>query len=144
MDNTHLPNTTREVRAFVAEDSAAIRERLVALLAEGGEISVVGEANTADSAIKAILALHPDVVTLDIHLRDSSGLRVIHEVRKLAPDVEFVVLTNHPDPFYRRAFTQKGARCFLDKNSEFGRVKQQVLAACSGTHGASAQLQPIY
>ena len=123
------PKIKRSIRAFVAEDSAAIRERLIALLAAGGEISVVGEAVTAQAAIDGILALRPDVVTLDIHLRDSSGLRVIHEVKRLAPEVEFVVLTNHPDPFYRRAFSNEGARCFLDKNSEFGRIKDEVLAA---------------
>ena len=119
------------IRAFVAEDSAAISERLIALLTEGGDITVVGEAISADEAIERILALRPDIVTLDIHLRGSSGLRVIHEVRRLAPEIQFIVLTDHPDPSYRRAFAQEGARCFLDKNREFGRVKELILSACA-------------
>ena len=125
------------IRAFVAEDSAAISERLIALLTEGGEITVVGEAISADAAIEQILTLRPDIVTLDIHLRDSSGLRVIHEVRNLAPEIRFIVLTDHPDPIYRRAFAQEGASCFLDKNREFGRVKEMILSACAGTREAS-------
>lgn len=100
------------------------------LLEQSGAIRIVGEAVTTTDAIEGILALRPDVVTLDIHLHDGSGLKVIREVRKLAPEVHFVVLTNHPDPFYRRAFAREGASCFLDKSREFGRVRDEVLAAC--------------
>jgi DNA-binding NarL/FixJ family response regulator len=52
------------IRAFVAEDSAAISERLIALLTEGGEITVVGEAISADAAIEQILTLRPDIMTV--------------------------------------------------------------------------------
>ena len=106
-----------------------IRERLVAMLAEGGDIDVLGEADTVNGAIEGILKLRPEVVTLDIQLINGSGLQVIREVRKIAPEVAFVILTNHPDPHYRKAFAQEGARCFLDKNADFGRVKNEILAA---------------
>lgn len=130
-------HSTPGIRAFIAEDSAAISERLIALLTEGGEIAVVGEAITADTAIERILSLRPDIVTLDIHLRDSSGLRVIHEVRRLAPEIQFIVLTDHPDPIYRRAFAQEGASCFLDKNLEFSRVKEMIISACADSRRPS-------
>jgi len=133
MDRAHTSTQSGCITAFVAEDSAGIRERLKDLLEETGAIRIVGEAVSAIDAIEGILALRPDVVTLDIHLHDGSGLKVIREVRKLAPEVHFVVLTNHPDPFYRRAFAREGASCFLDKSREFGRVREEVLAACEET-----------
>lgn len=130
-DSFSLADTGTGIRAFVVEDSAAIAERLIGLLTEGGDIRVVGQAGSAETAIEGILQLRPDVVTLDIHLRGSSGLRVIQEVRRLAPEIEFIVLTGHPDPFYRRAFTRAGARRFLDKNRDFGSVRQAVLSVCA-------------
>ena len=139
MENTNQSTRTERVSAFIAEDSVKIRERLVALLAEGGEIDILGEADTVRGAIEGILKLRPEVVTLDIRLLNGSGLQVIREVRKLAPEVAFVILTNNTDPHYRRAFAQEGARCFLDKSSEFGRVKDEILAAHAESHGSLAQ-----
>jgi DNA-binding NarL/FixJ family response regulator len=46
--------------------------------------------------------------------------------RPQMPDVSFVVLTNHAEPQYRRACARAGASHFLDKSSEFDRVRLVV------------------
>lgn len=119
------------ITAFIAEDSAGICERLAALLEEGGNIDVVGQAQTPLGAIDGILSSKPDAVVLDIHLRGGSGLEVIRKLHPLAPQMVFVVLTNYPDPHYRRLFAEAGASSLLDKSSEFDRVKQEILTACA-------------
>jgi DNA-binding NarL/FixJ family response regulator len=131
MENAFTSNPSAPIRVFVAEDSPEIRERLIQLICENGNVSVVGEAATTNAAIEGILALLPDVVTLDIQLLDGSGLHVIREVHKQSPDMPFVVLTNSPDPFYRRAFAKEGAHRFLDKNKDFNRVEEEIIAACA-------------
>ena len=126
----HLQAPDR-ITAFIAEDSAAISERLARMLEEGGCINVVGQAQTPLDAINGILESKPDAVVLDIHLRGGSGLEVIRKVRLLAPQVVFVVLTNYPDPHYRRLFAEAGASSLLDKSTEFDRVRKDIIAACS-------------
>ncbi|OGA03400.1 MAG: hypothetical protein A3H35_17010 [Betaproteobacteria bacterium RIFCSPLOWO2_02_FULL_62_17] len=119
------------ITAFIAEDSVAIGERLAKLLEEGDSIDVVGQAQTPLGAIDGILASKPDAVVLDIHLRGGSGLEVIRKLHPLAPQIVFVVLTNYPDPHYRRLFAEAGASSLLDKSSEFDRVKEEILTACA-------------
>lgn len=131
MEQALHSQTPGRVTAFIAEDSAAIGERLAKLLEEGGSIEVVGQAETPLGAIDGILASKPDAVVLDIHLRGGSGIEVIRKVHLLAPQIVFVVLTNYPDPHYRRLFAEAGASSLLDKSTEFDRVKEDILAACA-------------
>jgi len=123
--------TPNRITAFIAEDSAAIGERLAKLLEEGGSIDVIGQAETPLDAITGILSSKPDAVVLDIHLRGGSGIEVIRKVRLLAPQIVFVVLTNYPDSHYRRLFAEAGASSLLDKSTEFDKVKEAILAGCA-------------
>ncbi len=116
---------------FIVEDSAAIRERLIGLLGDIEGVTVVGEADTAQAAIEGILRTKPDSVVLDIQLTGGSGLEVLRKIHPLAPEVVFIVLTNHSNPQYRRICTEAGASHFLDKSSEFARV-MKIIAGLVG------------
>jgi CRP/FNR family transcriptional regulator len=113
-------------RVFIVEDSAPIRERLTGLLNAIGGVSVVGEADSIRTAVEGILRTRPEAVLLDIRLIDGSGIDVLREVHPLAPEVAFVVLTNNATPQYRRICMEAGASHFLDKTTEFARVRQIV------------------
>lgn len=119
-------------RVYIVEDSASIRERLCEQLHEIDGVSVIGNSDTADSAIEAILRTRPDSVILDIHLIGGSGIDVLREVHDQAPEVMFIVLTNHSNAQYRRACLQAGARYFFDKSTEFGKVRE-VIAGLGAT-----------
>lgn len=109
-------------KVFIVEDSAPIRSRLHTLLDGVPGVSVIGEADTAGSAITGILASHPDVVLLDVQLLAGTGIDVLRKVHPQAPEIVFIVLTSHPLPHYRDACMDSGASYFLDKNSEFAKV----------------------
>jgi DNA-binding NarL/FixJ family response regulator len=119
-------------RVFIVEDSASIRERLYEQLREIDGVSVIGNSDTAESAVEAILRTRPDSVILDIHLVEGSGMDVLRQVHARAPEVMFIVLTNHSNEQYRRACLQAGARYFFDKSSEFGKAVR-VVAGLSAT-----------
>ena len=114
--------SARRNKVFIVEDSAPIRARLHALLDNVQGVSVVGEADTAGTAIDGILGAHPDAVLLDIQLSAGTGIDVLRKVHPQAPDIVFIVLTSHTLPQYRKACMDSGASYFLDKNSEFAQV----------------------
>src|SRR5712691_5256211 len=121
----NVPAATR-TRVFIVEDSAPIRQRLAGLLNAIEGVSVVGEADSIQAAVEGILRTRPESVLLDIRLIDGSGIDVLREVHPLAPEVAFVVLTNNATPQYRRICMEAGASHFLDKTTEFARVRQIV------------------
>jgi DNA-binding NarL/FixJ family response regulator len=67
---------------------AAIRQALTA-----PDVQVVGEAATAEEALRIAPELRPDVCVLDIDLPGMSGLRLLRELRPRLPDTQFVMLT---------------------------------------------------
>lgn len=127
-------NPSPRVQVFIVEDSVPIRERLAGLLAAIEGVSVVGEADTQGAAIEGILRTHPDSVVLDIQLPGGSGIEVLRKVRAQCPDTAFIVLTNYPNPQYRRACIEAGASCFLDKNTDFSKVGEAVAGLSAGHH----------
>jgi DNA-binding NarL/FixJ family response regulator len=111
---------------FVVEDSASIRSRLVDLLGEIEGVIVVGAVGSADEAVAGIVRTQPDCVILDLQLIGGSGVDVLRAVHPGSPKIAFVVLTNHPTTQYRRVCMKAGAAFFLDKSTEFGKLKHVV------------------
>jgi len=117
------------VKVFIVDDATAIRASLTEMLEHGGRANVVGEAETPSEAIAGIHATHPQVVILDLHLKGGLGLDVLRAIHPAAPEITFLVLTNHPAPQYRRMCIAAGARHFLDKSLEFDRIPGLITAA---------------
>ncbi len=117
------------VKVFLADDSAAIRERVAGLLASRS-MDVVGQADTPQGCIDGILATQPDVVVLDVQLEGGTGLEVLRGVRRADPGIAFVVFSNNSHPAYRKRYLGEGAAQFLDKSSEFDQLAQAVAVAC--------------
>jgi DNA-binding NarL/FixJ family response regulator len=118
--------TTQDI--FIVEDSALVRERLLELLCDLPETSVVGVAAGADQAIRDILADRPDVVLLDLSLAQGSGFDVLRAVHELAPEIDVYMLSSFATEPYRRLAARLGARDFFDKSTEFERVRDTIAA----------------
>lgn len=111
---------------FLVEDSPAIRARLAATIRGVQGAELVGEAGTVEAAIDGIRATHPGAVILDLQLEDGSGLEVLKAVQASAPALHVAVLTNYATDQHRRACMDAGAEYFLDKSSDFPRIREIV------------------
>jgi DNA-binding NarL/FixJ family response regulator len=116
----------RPTNVYIVEDSAPIRSRLTEMLQRIEGVRVVGEAANAPNAVVDILSLRPDSVLLDLNLAGSNGMQVLEAIHGLAPEIAFIVLTNHAEPQYRAACARAGASYFLDKSTEFNRVPSVI------------------
>jgi DNA-binding NarL/FixJ family response regulator len=122
------------MKVFVVEDSPLVRERLVAMLREIEAVEVVGESDNATEAVAGIVREAPAVVVLDIKLRGGSGMEVLEQIRKDAPDITTIMLTNFANDSYRQRYLAAGANFFFDKTEEFEKVRdvlERLVAADS-------------
>lgn len=119
-------NAGNRTSIYIVEDLPAMRDRLAELVSEIGGVDVVGSAATPAEAIAGVLRSRPDCVLLDYQLEGGTGLDVLRAVHQQAPEIVFVVLTNHTQPQYRRACLAAGASHFLDKSTEFGLIRGLV------------------
>lgn len=121
----HLPQIrpkANSLRIFLVDDSVFIRDRLKRLLADMSEVTVIGESGNAKEATETILKQKPDVVLLDIHLLDGSGIDVLQRLKQAKPAPAVIILTNYPYPQYRQKCLEAGADFFFVKSTEFDQV----------------------
>ena len=84
--------------------------------AELGElVEVLGEAETVEEAVRAIVELEPDVVLLDVHMPGGGGVEVIGQVARSRPQQRFLALSVSDDPSDVIAVVRAGARGYVTK-----------------------------
>jgi DNA-binding NarL/FixJ family response regulator len=88
---------TGKIGVFLLDDHEIVRRGVRDLLEAEPDITVVGEAGTAESALARIPALRPDVAILDIRLPDGDGVSVCREIRSMMPEVACLMLTSFGD-----------------------------------------------
>ena len=73
------------IRVFLLDDHDVVRRGLRDLLEAEDDIEVVGEADSAEQAIRRIAALRPDVAILDVRLPDGDGVEVCRRCARTTP-----------------------------------------------------------
>lgn len=110
-------------KVFLVDDSPLVRERIADMVAQVPQLSLVGEAADADTAIRGILAEKPDLVLLDLCLERGSGFDVLKEVHSREPGIHFFMLSNFATEPYRRQAQRLGAVGFFDKTTDLERLR---------------------
>jgi DNA-binding NarL/FixJ family response regulator len=101
------------VRVFLVDDHQLF---LSGVRAELGEtVNVVGSASDVDAAIEMIRERDPDVVLVDVHMPAGGGARVITEVGRTHPRVQFLALSVSDAPEDVIATIRAGARGYVTK-----------------------------
>jgi DNA-binding NarL/FixJ family response regulator len=111
---------------FIVDDSAIIRDHIVAMLGRITNTQVTGQADDAPEAIADIARHPPDLVVLDIALRTSNGMDVLRYVSQQLPATKVIVLSNHSEPESRELFMNAGAYQFFDKSLEFDKIRDAI------------------
>lgn len=120
------------IRVIVADDQAAVREGLAALLDLLPGIEVVAQAEDGRAALAAVSAHRPDVVLMDLRMPDMDGLRATERIVADHPETAVVVLTSYADDDSVLDALTAGARGFLTKNAGRRAIQQAVTAAAAG------------
>jgi DNA-binding NarL/FixJ family response regulator len=84
-------NDEARPRVFLVEDEELNRVGARALLEPAYEI--VGESDNVTDSVEMIREREPDLVLLDVRIREGNGAQVLEEVRKTNPDIKFLALT---------------------------------------------------
>lgn len=117
-------------RVFITDHSTAVIERLIASIDDVAQI--IGHATNADDALNGIRKGYPQLAVLDIAL--DNGLYLLKEIKRNQPPVIVAILTHSVEEATRNYCLRMGAEYFLDKLSEFDKVREIVVAMHNGGH----------
>ncbi|GCD48093.1 response regulator [Streptomyces paromomycinus] len=96
-ENPADARTKAPVGVFLLDDHEVVRRGVHDLLDAEPDLTVVGEANTAEQALVRIPALRPQVAVLDVRLPDGDGVSVCRELRSRMPGLVCLMLTSFDD-----------------------------------------------
>jgi len=120
------------ISVFIVDDHEVVRVGLRTLLSRAPEIEVIGEAESVQRAVAKIAELLPDVVLLDVRLKDGSGFEVSREVQKLDKDVRVLVLTAFSDDEMIMQAISAGADGYLLKEIGRDQLVEAIQKVASG------------
>ncbi|HET8854603.1 MAG TPA: response regulator, partial [Salinimicrobium sp.] len=115
------------MKALIIDDEVLARQRILNLLNEVPQIEVQGEYSNGKTAINAINSLHPDLVFLDISMKDMNGFEVLQQVH-ISPKPIVVFVTAYDD-YAIRAFDVDAFDFLLKpfRDERFFKTIQKVL-----------------
>ena len=87
-----MPDSTAPIRVLLAEDDLPARALLVEVLGSLGH-QVVAEVASGREAVAQAQVLRPDVVLLDVHMPDATGVEAATEIARSVPGVAVVLFT---------------------------------------------------
>jgi DNA-binding NarL/FixJ family response regulator len=122
----------KPVRVVVADDQAAVREGLVALLGLTPGIEVVASAVDGASALAAVALHEPDVVLLDLRMPGMAGVAATARIVAEHPGTAVVILSSYSDDGSVLEALAAGARGYLTKNAGHAEISQAITAAAAG------------
>jgi DNA-binding NarL/FixJ family response regulator len=119
-----------QLRTYIVEDNATIRENLIGALEELASIQSLGWAETEDAA-KQWLAAHRgqwDLAIVDLFLKQGSGLGVLEACRARQDSQRVIVLSNYATAEMRQRCAELGADVVFDKSREIDALVEYCIA----------------
>ncbi|MBL7872228.1 MAG: response regulator transcription factor [Cyclobacteriaceae bacterium] len=103
-------------RVLVCEDHALIIKGLELLFNDHPIFTLVGTTELGAELSSLIDQLHPDILLLDLNLKDRDGLILLEEIRKKDKWLKVIILTMYQDDFLIQKAKRLGANGYLEKN----------------------------
>ncbi|MDX2548625.1 response regulator [Streptomyces sp. WI04-05B] len=133
--------SSRPLRVIVADDQAAVREPLAAVLGLAEDIDVVAAAADGNGVLDAVAAGPVDVVLMDLRMPVLDGIETTRRVSDEHPEVAVVVLTTFADDDSILAALSAGARGYLTKNAGRQDIVRAIRAAAAGQSVLDREVQ---
>lgn len=132
-----MPNPSR---IFIVDDHPVFRKGLALLINEEKDMSVCGEAEDVNEAKRAIERTAPDMVIVDITLKDKSGLELIRDLRDRDKNLPILVVSMHEEALYGERALKAGARGYIMKEEMSANITHAIRHVLSGKIYASHSL----
>jgi DNA-binding NarL/FixJ family response regulator len=116
---------TDKAKIVIVDDHPIVRQGLKELINHETDLTVCGQAGDAHQAMEIIKSLGPDMVIVDITLKEKNGMELIKDIKVQYPNLPVLALSMHDETLYAERAIRAGARGYIMKQQ----ATEKVVAA---------------
>ena len=128
----HSQPSTRVSRILLVDDHPVVREGLAETINREPDLSVIAQAEDHKGALALVESRPPDLVIVDLMLKDSSGLELIKDIHVRWPRVLILVVSMHDETLYAERVLRAGAQGYITKQEATRDILQAIRRVLSG------------
>lgn len=136
-----MPN---KIKILIVEDHKLITQAWKLILDLEKEFTVIGDTDNAGDAFKICKALQPDIVLMDINLKESNGIEATASITKSFSHIKVIGLSIHTDISVVKQMFTAGARGYFSKNVDLNEVIEGIHKVFNGEIFIDSEIRDRY
>jgi DNA-binding NarL/FixJ family response regulator len=130
-------------RILVVDDHPMMRQGLAQLVGAEADLTIVGEAENAESALDRLTELQPDLVLADISLPGKNGLELIKDFQAIRPELPVLVISMHDESLYAERVLRAGGRGYIMKQEGGKKLMEAIRRVLGGQIYVSEKMSAL-
>ena len=131
------------IRILIADEHRIVREAIISMLENEGDIQVIGEAEDGRTAVEMALELRPDIVIIETSLPSLNGIEATRQIIGAFPDIRIIALSGHSDSRSVHEMLRAGAMGYVPKQCAFSELISAIRNVISNKVYMSTQISGI-
>lgn len=126
------------IRVLLVDDHEMVRIGVAAYLSSQKDITIVGEADDGETGVEKALSLKPDIILMDLVMKDMDGIEATRQILKKWPAAKIIIVTSFLDDDKVYPALEAGAVSYLLKTSR----AKDIAEAIRSTYDGQSVLEP--
>ncbi len=126
------PSGVKKTQILIVDDHPIVRAGFALLISQQADMEVCGEAESILEAVKLTREKNPNVVVVDISLKDSNGLDLIRRVQAMDESILILVCSMHDESLYAERAIRAGARGYVNKQVASRKMIEAIRTVVGG------------
>jgi len=131
------------IRILIADEHRIVREAIISMLENEGDIQVIGEAEDGRTAVEMALELRPDIIIIETSLPSLNGIEATRQIIGTFPDIKIIALSGHSDNRSVYEMLRAGAMGYVPKQCAFSELISAIRNVISNKVYMSTQISGI-
>jgi DNA-binding NarL/FixJ family response regulator len=137
---SNISQDREAIRVALVDDHELVRDGLRALLTAMPQLEVVGEASSGAEALMLVAQVRPDLLLVDIGMKDMTGLQLTELLCRQYPGMQVLILSMYDHAEYVTSSIRAGARGYVLKDAASWEIVAAIDAIAAGATYYSADL----
>ncbi len=127
-----VESPSQTTRVLIVDDHPLVRSGISALIQMESDLEVCGEAEDQVSALDIISQKNPDLVLVDISLKNSNGMNLIKDISQNYPNTMILAVSMHDEYTYAIRCLKAGAKGYIMKQEGTEKILEAIRCVMTG------------